>query len=63
MYRTTNDLIYALALRARRLGDFSIATLRSLAEDEPKHFTRGQLIEAILVGEFIEEFPKEITNE
>jgi hypothetical protein len=67
----TNDIVYKVAAEARKLGDESIDMLRrhysgaltkSGSRRETLGMTRGELIEAILVEELVEEFPKEVED-
>lgn len=65
MHGTYNDLVYALAKRAKELGEMKMNELRVAAgyncdtEAEAirmnQHETRGSLIEIILTEEFIED--------
>jgi hypothetical protein len=69
---TVNDLIGNITIRARELADMKLDALRASypeATDTPAELirhckelglTRGQLIEAILVEEFLLEFDVEI---
>lgn len=69
MENTYNDLVFAVAKRARELGDMKLPELREVAGygcDTPAearrvhaYTGRGELIELILVEEYIEEFDKE----
>lgn len=71
--KTYNDLVYAVAKRARELGDLKMPELRESAgyncEDGAEarrvhaHTGRGELIEYILTEEFCEEFDKDFEDE
>ena len=56
------DLLYAVALRAQFLADVPMVALRREAagwegySGSPRHDTRGQMIEWILLEEFEERF-------
>jgi hypothetical protein len=67
----SNSLVYAIAERAKELGDSTMYELRlCLAEGdsmtrssvyrELRGMTRGQLIEDVLLEEFVEEFTRSI---
>lgn len=67
----TNDLAYAIAKRAKELANETMDELRLMlttsaegsihaARQELAGHTRGELIEAILCDEFVEEFPRTI---
>jgi hypothetical protein len=66
---TTNDLVYKIAERAKVLSSISIDALRRVfgtadslhaVRKETIGMSRGDLIEEVLLDEFIEEHPKEI---
>lgn len=67
--QTYNDLVYAVAKRARDLGNQKMPELRAsagygcdtFAESNRvyAHMKRGELIEYILTEEFVEEFDKD----
>jgi len=71
---TINDLVGKIATRARELADQKIDSLRAAYPEDTQTrselvrlvkeqgLTRGQLIEAILVEEFMEEFDREIPS-
>lgn len=71
--KNANDLVYAIAAKAKELGDKNMMLLRlnagygceteAEALKQGKGKTRGQLIEEILVEEFTHEFPKEFAEE
>lgn len=70
---TTNDLVFKIAERAKILANKPINDLRAHLPSnqitragvvaEYRHLSRGDLVEEILIDEFIEEFPKEIAEE
>lgn len=67
--KTYNDLVYAVAKRARELGELKLPDLRvaagygcdtfAEAERMNRYRTRGDLIEEILTEEFVEENDKD----
>jgi hypothetical protein len=67
-----NDLVYAVAKRARELGDLKLPELRSEAgyncDTEAEalrvnaHMKRGELIEYILTEEFCEECDRDFED-
>jgi hypothetical protein len=69
----TNDIVYAVAKRARELANKPVLELRiavaeaatsaSGAVKETRGQSRGELIEAILCEEFIKEFPDTIERD
>jgi hypothetical protein len=68
----TNDLVYKIAARAKDLANQKMPELRyangttdtfSGAQRECAHQSRGELIEEILLEEFLEEYPKEIEED
>lgn len=68
-YKTQNALIAAVALRAKELTDKKMDELRDIfGEDESRSarrdqclgMTKGDLVEAILLDEFCEEFDYDI---
>jgi hypothetical protein len=69
---TYNDLVYAVAKRAKELANLKMPDLRSAAGygcDTPAeakrthaHEDRGSLIDLILTEEFVEEFDKEFVD-
>jgi len=66
LHKTYNDLVYAIAKRARELGELKMPDLRESAGYDCEmpaearrvhaHTGRGELIEYILTEEFVEEF-------
>lgn len=67
--KDSNDVAYAIAKRAAELADDSMVGLRmtwaghlSLHANKraTRGMTRGQLIEAVLCEEFVEEYPREL---
>lgn len=70
--KSYNDLVYAVAKRARELGDLKMPELRSAAgyncdtfgeaQRANAHLSRGGLIELILTEEFIEESDKDFED-
>ena len=68
-----NDLVYAVAKRARELGDLKMPELRSEAgyncdtfaeaQRVNAHMGRGELIELVLTEEFVEEFDRDFSSE
>jgi len=67
-----NDLVYKMAARARILADQKMVELKltvgtadgvraAIAESIGR--SRGDLIEEILLEEFVEEFPREVEDE
>lgn len=61
--KNENDLAYAIALRARQLSDTKMPLLRKIADSAGDKRTRGELIEDILVGDFVQEFPRFFDND
>jgi hypothetical protein len=69
MIKSYNDLVYAIAKRAKELGNEKVDTLRLIAgyncdtENQArqmnKYETRGSLIDIILTEEFVEETDKD----
>lgn len=69
MIKSYNDLVYAIAKRAKELGNEKVDTLRLIAgyncdtENQARQMnqyeTRGSLIDIILTEEFIEETDKD----
>ncbi len=70
---TVNDLVYKIIERVKVLANHSMVELRIATASENchslhtmlkenKHLSRGELIELILEQEFIEEYPKYITE-
>ena len=68
----TNDLVYKVAARAKDLANQKMPELRyangtadtwSGAQREGAHKSRGELVEEILLEEFLEEYPKEIEKD
>jgi hypothetical protein len=70
-WKDVNDVIYAVAKRARELANESMDELRltltssaegslHAARQEFTGYTKGELIEAILTEEMCEEFPRNI---
>lgn len=72
MYENVNDVVYAVAKRARELADKKMPELRECngygcytpgeARRKDAHKSRGEIIEEILTEEFTEEFPKEVLS-
>lgn len=60
IFNNTNDLVYAIAQRVKVLANEPIGVLRKTAESQLGYTTRGELIEELIIGEFVEEFTKEI---
>lgn len=72
---TYRDLMYAMALRARELANMSMDMLRASYPEttetraqlvrycKESGFTKGQIIEAILVEDFDLDFDVEFANE
>jgi DNA-directed RNA polymerase subunit K/omega len=67
-----NDLVYAVAARAKELGNMEMPELSRAqygvdtpgqALKEFAHEDRGTLVENVLLEEFIEEFPREFADE
>lgn len=64
--KNVNDIVYLIAKRAGTLANEKMTTLRMIADnycDNPKHASRGNLIEQLLIEEFTEEFPSMIEVE
>ena len=69
MEKSYNNLVYALAKKAKELANLKMNELReragyncdtpSEARREHAHESRGEIIEIILTEEFVEEFDKE----
>lgn len=67
--KSYNDLVYAIAKRARELGDQKMDELRisgayncdtdNQAKEMHRGAKRGEIMEFILCEEFVEEFDKE----
>lgn len=64
MYKDTNELVLAIAVRVKELADTTMPLLRKYADvggegaiAAHKHSTRGELIEDIICQEFEEEEP------
>ena len=62
--KNENDIVYAMAIRVKELADYPMKVLRLCAyPNQYKKDTRGELIEGILVEEFIREFPRQFSEE
>lgn len=72
--KSVNDIVYAVAEKAKKLADEPIDQLRlavasmdsttlSAARRELAGQSRGELMEQILEEEFCEEFPREVTTD
>lgn len=72
--KNVNDIVYAVAERARELAGEKMDDLRLILCNDPEGrignarseltgYDRGKLIEAILIEEFIEEFPRNIEQD
>lgn len=71
-YTNVNDLVYAVAARAKALADMPIPALRMAcaensntmheAKGETLGMSRGDMIEKVLLDEFIAEFPADIAE-
>jgi len=70
-FNDANDLVYALAARAKELANMGMRQLRTAqygvdapgqAQYEFAHLNRGELVENVLTEEFVEEFPKEFAE-
>jgi hypothetical protein len=65
-FGSVNDAVFELARRARELANLRMPELRRAAEYEGVDVgrgTRGELIEVVLVEEYLEDFPKEVLND
>jgi len=72
-YQNVNDVVYAVAKRARELADKRMDELRlangygcntpSEARAKDRYKSRGDIIEELLTEEFIEEFPQDLDQE
>jgi hypothetical protein len=72
MQKTYNDLVFAIAKRAKDLADMKMHHLRiengfncntfHEAYEKDRYKSRGQIIEEILTEEFLEEFDTEISH-
>jgi hypothetical protein len=70
--KTYNDLVYAVALRARQLANQSMDALKleagyncenpTQAREKARGQSRGQLIEEILTEEFIEDVDQDLES-
>ena len=70
MQKTYNDLVFAIAQRAKDLADMKMPHLREAngfncdtaheAREKDKYKSRGDIIEEILTEEFLEDFDVEI---
>lgn len=71
--KNTNDLVYLIAARVKKLGDMKMPELRDAngygcdndhqAQEKDAGKSRGEIMEEILVEEFTEEFPKDICED
>jgi hypothetical protein len=62
-FKNTNDIVFAVAEMAKKLGNLNLPDLRRRADyvdEDPKYKNRGELIEKILCEEFLTEHPKDI---
>ncbi len=50
-----NDLVWKMAARVKALADERLPVLRKIAEADVSCRTRGELIEWVLVAEFLKE--------
>ena len=72
-YKTTNDLVAAIAVRTRALANMKMHQLRLTngygcstegeAVDKDKHKDRGTIIEEVLLEEFQDEFPIDLESD
>jgi len=70
--KNANDIVYAVAKRARELGELNKRELcieagydcvtQGEAYATNRYFTKGELIEIVLTEEFIEDCPRELED-